>query len=166
MKKNTLKKDMIVVLAILAFAVLTGTQPAAAAKAPVGKTYYVISVGVATDQFEAYQLDAGCLRFTRTELCDSAGECGAWWRIQEEKRAKKQWQVGFEFDIVDDETGLPVKMNGVGRIDARGSRSSIAGAAHGVELTSGEVINFSIAGRAVSAARCEQLAADFAASQQ
>ena len=89
-----------------------------------------------------------------------------WWWIPDAKQLKKQWQVGFEFELIDDETGLPIKISGVGRIDARGPKSSIGGAAHGVESISGTMINFALAGRAVGEARCEQLVADFASARQ
>ena len=151
------------VMAALALALVA--QPADAAKAPTGKTYFVVTIGVATDEHEAYELDAGCIRFTRDEICDTDGDCGDWWRIEEETRLRKQWQVGFEFELIDDETGLPVEIYGIGRVDSRGPRSSLAAAAHGVEPTSGEIINFAIAGRAVGRARCERLVADFVASR-
>lgn len=151
---------------ILAVAFLLGAvAPAAnAAKAPIGKTYFVVTIGVASDESEAYELGAGCIRFTRASICDP-DDCGTWWWIKEEKKAKKQWMVGYEFDLIDDETGLPVTINGIGRIDSRGPKSSLAGAAHGVEQISGEIINFAIAGRAVGAARCEQLVAEFEESR-
>ena len=148
------------------FALWLAAEPAAAAKAPVGKTYFLISLGMATDEFEAYQLDVGCVRFTRDEMCDSGADCGPWWRIDEADRAKQQWRVGFEFEMIDDETGLPIRINGTGRVDSRGKRSSIAGAGHAVEMTTGRIINFAMAGRAVGRARCERLVADYAAGQQ
>ena len=86
--------------------------------------------------------------------------------MREELSLRQQWQVGFEFELTDDETGLPIKINGVGRIDSRGAKSAIAGAAHGVELTTGETINFALAGRAVGAARCEQMERDYLNAQQ
>ncbi len=151
---------------VLAVAVLTTAQEAGAAKAPVGKTYFVVSLGVATDEGEAYEISAGCVRFDRSEICETDGDCGRWWRIKEERKANKQWAVGFEFNLIDDETGLPVKIEGTGRIDSRGPRSSIAGAAHGMEPSSDVMINFALAGRAVGELRCEQLVADFEAARQ
>ncbi len=153
-------------LAVLVVGFLVTGEPASAAKAPVGKTYFVVSLGNASDQSQAYELDAGCLRFTRDELCETDGDCGTWWRLEEQNRPKKQWAVGFEFELIDDETGLPVKIEGVGRVDSRGPKSAIAGATHAFEPTSGVTINFALAGRAVGEARCEQLVADFEASQQ
>ena len=151
------------VLATAFAMMLAGTIPAPAAKAPIGKSYFVVTLGVATDDAEGYALDAGCVRFTRTRICDSDNDCGTWWWMEGAAQARKQWQIGFEFQLIDDETGLPVEIHGVGRVDARGPRSSIAAAAHGIEPTSGERINFALAGRAVGSIRCQQLVADFLA---
>jgi hypothetical protein len=153
-------------LLALVAAVLMTAQTAGAAKAPSGKTYFVVSLGVATDESEAYEVSAGCVRFDRSEICEMDGDCGSWWRIEEGRKANKQWAVGFEFDLIDEETGLPVKIEGTGRVDSRGPRSSIAGAAHGMEPASGVRINFALAGRAVGQMRCEQLVAEFEAARQ
>lgn len=159
-------KALVASFAVMALALVAVAQPAGAAKAPAGKTYFVVSVGVASDPSEAYEVDVGCVRFSRTEICDTDGDCGSWWRMREEVPLRQQWQVGFEFELIDDETSLPIRINGIGRIDSRGAKSAIAGAAHGVELTSGETINFALAGRAVGAARCERMARDYLNAQR
>jgi hypothetical protein len=152
--------------ALLVIGCLMTVQPVKAAKAPVGKTYFIVSLGNSGEPDEAYELDAGCLRFTRDELCEMDGDCGRWWRIAEGKKLKKQAAVGFVFELIDDASGLPVRIDGMGRLDSRGPRSSIAGAAHAVEPTSGVMVNMAIAGRAVGEARCERLVADFEAARQ
>lgn len=164
-RSSRLKKTPVpVMLAALLVALLASAEPASAAKTPVGKTYFVVSLGLSSDPAEIYQPDVGCLQFTRTEVCDRDGDCGRWWRIEEE-RQPRQWGVRFEFDLIDDQTGQPIRLEGQGRVDARGPRSSIAAAAHGQDENSGVTINFALAGRAVSLARCEQLVADFEAAR-
>jgi hypothetical protein len=155
-------------IAALTISTLIEVQAAAAAPPPVGKTYFILSLGMASDRAEAYELDAGCLRFTKGGMCEVDevdGDCGDWWYLEDEPRARKQKAMGFAFDLFDDETGLPIRIEGRGRIDSRGPRSSIGGVGEAVETTSGVKINFAIAGRAVGAARCERLVADFTAAQ-
>ena len=152
------------VLMILGIALLAATA-ATAAKAPGGKTYFIVSLGVATDDFEAYDLDVGCITFTDTEICQASGgseDCGSWRRSSSGKQTKKEMSFVFEFSLIDDETGLPVEIEGQARIDTRGRKSSIGGVAQALEPISGTKINFAMAGRAVGAARCARLVEDFA----
>ena len=146
---------------LLVIAALAAPQPTTAAEPPTNRTYFIVALGVATDVFEAYQIDVGCLRFTRDELCDTGDDCGAWWYIEDESRTPRQWAAGFEFELIDDETGLPVDVEGRGRIDGRGPKSSFAAVATGVETTSGETINFAIAGRAVGPQKCRRLVNEY-----
>lgn len=136
-----------------------------AAKAPAGKTFFVVSLGMATDASEAYQVDVGCLSFTRTQICDDAGagDCGEWWGTDEGVRTRKQRSLAFEFTLIDDETGMLVEMDGTGRIDTRGPRSSIAGVARAMEPNSGVDINVAFAGRAVGSEKCRRLVDEFEA---
>ena len=166
---KTLVLSRKIALASAAFLVIAGllaVAPAKAAGAPVGRTYFVVSLGVAFDSSEAYEIDAGSLHFTRNELCETDGDCGVWWRIEDPNHLARQSAAGFQFDLTDDETGLPVRIEGRGRIDARGPKSSIAAVAQGIEPASGVTINFALAGRAVGARKCERLAAQFAADQE
>jgi hypothetical protein len=162
--KHTIRTTALV-LSILGVAFLAATA-ATAAKVPEGRTYFVVSIGVATDEFEAYELDAGCLTFTATEICDNdevAEDCGTWRPTSRGKQTRKQKSFEFEFSLIDDETGLPVEIEGQGRIDTRGRKSSIGGVAQGLEPISGVKINFAMAGRAVGAARCARLVEEFEA---
>ena len=146
---------------LLAVGLLFAATPGEAAAPPLGRTYFVLSLGVATDGGEAYEIDAGCLTFTRTAVCETDGDCGSWWRIDEETRLPRQSVAGFEFDLTDDETGLPVRIEGRGRIDARGPKSSLAAVGYGIETASGTTINFAIAGRSVGAQKCRRLVREF-----
>jgi len=152
-------------MAIVLASFLGAAAPAQAAKAPAGKTYFIVSLGMATEATEAYELDVGCLTFTRTQICEDAGEgdCGDWWGTDEGVQTRKQRSLAFEFSLIDDETGLPVEIDGTGRIDTRGPRSSVAGVARAQEPTSGVDINVAFAGRAVGNQRCQRLVDDFQA---
>lgn len=165
MKKRTYSQATTLALtALFAVALVAATQPLSAAQPPVNRTYFIVALGVATDAAEVYQLDVGCLTFTRSELCDADGDCGVWWRLEDEVRTPRQWATGFEFFLTDDETGLPIHVIGRGRIDGRGPKSSLAAVAHGVEATSGTTINFAVAGRAVGPRKCERLVAEYEAN--
>lgn len=161
------KKTFLAIATVLGIGVLLAAQPATAAP-PVGRTYFVVSLGVGAgaDASGAYDVDAGCLRFGRDEVCETDGDCGIWWPIEGERRARRQMAAGFEFFLTDDETGLTLHILGRGRIDSRGPRSSLAAVAHAVEPTSGVTINFAIAGRAVGPGRCERLEAEFLANRE
>jgi hypothetical protein len=165
MKRTGIKKPRLLASVGVAMLVVGPFAAApAAAKPPVGKTYFVVSLGLAADAQQAYALDVGCLRFTGSEICDTGGDCGSWWMMEEAERAPKQLALGYEFAIVDDETGQPVTIEGVGRVDSRGAKSAFSGVARGVDETSGAQINFAVAGRAVGAARCRRLVAEFEAA--
>lgn len=130
---------------------------AGAAKPPVGRTYFVVSIGVATDASEAYDEAARCLTFTRTEVCD-ATSCGTWRRVASPDKGKKQGSIEFQFVLVDDETGEPLEIAGRADVDSRGRKSALGGAATGRESATGRVINIALGGRAVGTAACQRLA--------
>jgi len=168
MKRNinpTRRLDLMIGV-LMAVSMLATAVPSSAATPPVGRTYFVVSLGLATDRAEAYEMGAGCLSFTRDEMCDTDGACGEWWLIEEGEVSRGQWLAGFDLSVIDDESGLPVEIVGAGRIDIRGPRSSFAAAAHGIEPTSGAKINFAVAGREVGANRCRRLVAAFPAARQ
>ena len=67
----------------------------------------------------------------------------------------------FLFTIVDDETGAVIEIEGEARIEARGRRSTIAGAAFAKEPVTGTRINFGFVGRQVPPAQCLELVEEF-----
>lgn len=165
MKSNhETSRALVTVMALFLASTVTGAA-AHAAKAPIGKTYFVASLGMATDASEAYEVGVGCLTFTRTQVCDEAGEgdCGDWWGTDEGVQTRKQRALAFEFILIDDETGMPVEIDGTGRIDTRGPRSSLAGVARAREPESEVAINVAFAGRAVGAEKCRRLVEEFEA---
>jgi hypothetical protein len=153
------------ILALFVAVALLAATPAGAAKAPIGKTYFVVSIGLSTEAPEAYVPDVGCIRFTRDQLCESDGTCGDWRPTEDVERAPKQSPFAYEFEFIDDETGELITVEGVGRIDMRGPKSSIAAVGMAIEPTSGIKLNFAIAGRAVGPARCQQLVEDFVSGE-
>lgn len=143
--------------------VLASASPASAAKPPVGRTYFVISIGTERAEGAEYEMGAGCVSFTATEFCQE-DECGSWSRTTTDVQTPKQTSFTFEVTVTDDETGLPVDVDGEGRIDLRGRKDALAGAASGLDSASGEKINFAFAGRSVGPARCTQLVEEFEAA--
>ena len=136
---------------------LLAPTTAAAAKPPIGRTYFVVSMGVATD---AYEEAARCLTFTRTEICDDTG-CGSWRRLASPDKGRKQGSIEFELVLIDDETGEPLAITGRADLDRRGRKSSIGGAATGREPATGRPINIALGGRAVGAATCSRLVDEY-----
>lgn len=144
---------------IAAGLVLLAATAASAARPPAGRTYFVVSIGVATDRSEAYEVDVGCVQFSDDEFCEADGACGAWFRTTAGLQTLKQSSIGFEYTLIDDETGATVQVDGQGRVDDRGAKSSMGAVARGLEPGSGSKINFAFAARAVSPARCLELVA-------
>ncbi len=140
---------------------LLAAAPAAAGPPPAGKTYFVASIGLATDNSEAYEISAGCLRFTEDAVCDMSSDCGEWEVTSWGEPGPQQGGGTFFFTIVDDETGALIEIEGEARIEARGRRSTIAGAAYAIEPTTGTRINFGFVGRQVPRAQCLDLVEEF-----
>ncbi len=146
---STLKIAAVLLIALFV------SSAATAAKPPAGRTYFVVSIGVASDASEAYEEGFGCLEFTRTEVC-SGDDCGSWSRLDTDKD-KGQGSFVFEFELTDDGTGELIEVTGQAEIDGRGRKSAIGGTAIGLAPESGRKINMALSGRAVRAARCPQL---------
>ncbi len=138
---------------------LLAATAASAARPPDGRTYFVVSLGVASDRSEAYEVDVGCVQFSDDEFCEDDGACGTWFRTTAGLQTLKQSSIGFEYTLIDDETGATVQIDGQGRVDDRGAKSSMGAVARGLEAGSSSKINFAFAARAVSPARCLELVA-------
>ena len=147
---------LIAVASILLVTTAVGADPP-----PTDRTYFVASLGLATDRDEAYEIGVGCLRFTATGLCDMDGDCGEWQLDTWGEPGPRQGSGSFSMDLVDEETGLVIQIDGTARIDARGPKSTIAGAARAMEPTSGLEINFGFVGRHVPQGRCARLVEDY-----
>ena len=127
---------------------------------PSGRTYFTTVLGLANNIDESYQIDVVCIRFTEDQLCVSGVDCGSWELSEWGEPGVKQGEFLFEFNFVDDESGLPISMRGVARVDARGRRSTIAGAAHASDAL-GTILNLGFAGRQVPPRQCERLVEEF-----
>ena len=146
------------VATLLCIVVSAGT--AAAELPPSGRTYFATILGLANNMDESYEIDVACFRFTEDQLCVSGVDCGKWELSGWGEFGVKQGEFVFEFNFVDDESGLPIGMRGVARIDARGRRSTIAGAAHATDSL-GTILNLGFAGRQVPPRQCERLVEEF-----
>jgi len=115
---------------------------------PAGRTYYTVIVGTGETITD---LTSDCLSFDATEFCTSDGTCGSWSVTSAENK-----MTGFDFSIVLlDEDGVAVDVEGRGRVDFKGPRSSVGAAARA--SAQGAQINFSLAGRSLGKAQCLNL---------
>lgn len=140
-------------------AIATADQPLAGSP-PSGRTYFASLLGLATDIDEAYELDVACIRFTDDQICAPGEVCGDWELTEWGEPGTKQGEGSFRIDILDDEIGNPIVINGVARVDSRGRRSTIAAAAHARD-SQGRVFNFGFVGRQVPPAKCRRLVESF-----
>jgi len=147
----TVARCLVFAAAMLTAAVAMADPP------PVGRTYFVATVGLAGDISEPYDLSVGCLEFTESEICVVGGDCGTWQTESWGDPGPRQGAGRFMIQITDDETGLAIDIAGEARIDARGKKSTIAGAAHAIEPMIGLELNFGFVGRHVPQARCLRL---------
>ncbi|MEJ2084788.1 MAG: hypothetical protein P8Y44_03820 [Acidobacteriota bacterium] len=127
---------------------------------PNGRSYFTTVLGLANTFDQSYQINVVCIRFTDDQLCVSDADCGTWELSQWGEPGVKQGEFEFEFNFIDDESGTPISMRGIARIDARGRRSTIAGAAHATDAL-GALINLGFAGRQVPPRQCERLVEEF-----
>lgn len=145
-------------LVALCFYLLLSPQPSAAKPPPPeGRTYFTVSMGLGVVFHGADELTLvpGCLRFTRDQICDLAGDCnGTWARSFGGVQTRKQ--TSFTFVFFDDGVEL---FNGNARVDRRGRKHTFAAAA--TILFEGERNNFGMIGRPVKPDRCQELVEQF-----
>ena len=126
--------------------------------APEDRTYFIQVMGLQEDPFA---VEADCLTFSATEACTLGGQtCLSWQRVQEGLQSRQQ--SGFSLSATLDDDGLLIALSAQGRVDTRGSKSSIsaAGAATALDLK----MNFAFSGRQVSRGRCRQLVEELQSS--
>ena len=121
-----------------------------AARPPIGKTYFTVLVGVAAP----YDISTACFEFGTNDICSTDGDsCGSWLRTDAQGK-----RTGFTFDMsLLDDANL-VRLQGEGRVDTFGRKSSIGGT--GRISGAGPIYNYSFAGREMPKARCQQMLAD------
>jgi len=133
-------------LLFLASSLLVTAVPAWTAAPPADRTYFGVTLGGE----QPYSWQSGCLVITESEFCITEGYCGAWHRTEP---AGKQSAFAFELDY--EMEGIPVRLEGTGRVDGRGKGDA---ASVVVQARIGETVtNFGVAGRSTSADNCERL---------
>ena len=149
-------------VALLAMVILPLTTPAASAQQPVpeGRVYFTLFEGLGDTP---YEVSADCLEFRATELClDDDSDCLEWNRTDGGVQTRRQ--ASFEFRAEFEQEGMLLVLDGQGRADDRGRRSSIAavGRIRAPEL--GARINIAFSGRETSLAECQDLVEEFEAA--
>lgn len=144
------------IVCFLVGSIVLSTAPAQAAKPPVpeGRTYFVVIMGLGDTPYEQ---EADCFTFDADEVC-ATDVCLTWRRVEAPGQTRKQTAFEMEGEIDDD--GLLIDVEGQGRAENRGQRSTIAVAARAAAL--GQKLNFGITGREVGASGCQSLLEDFA----
>lgn len=154
-----MKQPIPIQLLVLLSVVLAGSTAVAGAQAPQDRTYFVYLMGLNDDP---YEVDADCLTFNATQACSIDDEfCLTWQRTEGGLQTRKE--SGFSFTAEIDEEGLVITLEGQGRLDTHGRKSSISISAHASAL--GQKLNFIAAGRQVRRNRCGQLVEDFYGAQ-
>lgn len=125
---------------------------------PEGKTYFTLVLGLAED-FEPF---ATCVEFDRDQICAGEEVCGRWTRTLGGVQSRRETSFSYLIEFVN-EDGLPGELEGQGRVDDRGPRSTIG--AVGRLRIDGQTLNFGFVGQPVKAGRCPELVAEFQATQ-
>lgn len=154
-----MKRSISILLLILCATLITGSSAMAKGPAPEGRTYFIYVMGLNDDP---YQADADCLAFDATQACSVDDQvCLAWQRAARGLQTNRESGFSIAAQLNDD--GLIITMEGQGRVNSRGRKSSIAVAARAEAL--GFDFNFIIAGRQVGAGRCLRMVEDFYEAQ-
>jgi len=148
----------ILLLTVLAMLLLSPTAMARN-PAPEGRTYFIFIMGLEDDP---YGIEADCLTFGANQACTPEGDiCLDWQRTQGGVQTNKEG--GFALHTQFDQEGLIIRMEGQGRIDSRGRKSSLSAVARAAALD--VQLNFTFAGRQVKRSQCLRLAEEFRAQQ-
>jgi hypothetical protein len=137
--------------------------PASAAKAPQGKTYFVVTLGLDEGGGGPFGVGAGCLRFASGGgfYCERGALCGSWERVTGAGQTSQQTAFKVELQMEDDETGNPIFVDGFGRVDDRGPMHTISIVAQAREPVSGYRMNFGFVGKPTKWNRCASLVEEF-----
>jgi hypothetical protein len=133
---------------------MTASSAMAKAPAPEGRTYFIQVMGL--DE-TPYEVGADCLTFGATEACSLAGTCLRWERLESPQGSRKESGFTLVGEVEDD--GLSITLEGQGRVNSRGAKSSIAVASRASAL--GVQLNFAFLGRQAGLSRCIQLVEEF-----
>ena len=122
--------------------------------APEGRTYFIQLIGL---EELPYQVSADCLTFGATEACSLNGTCLSWERTEEAGSSSKESGFSLFGELEDD--SVPIILDGRGRVNSRGGKSSIAVASRASAM--GARLNFAFSGRQVGRTRCTELVEEF-----
>ena len=144
---------------ILLLTLITGLlmSPSLMAKGPPpdGRTYIVFVMGLGDDPLSP---EGDCLTFDATRACTlDNGTCLDWRRTEGGLQTPNESGFSLATEIEDD--GLTIVMEGQGRIDSRGPKSSISAAVHATALD--VQLNFAFTGRQTSRNKCRRRIEDF-----
>ena len=124
---------------------------------PQGRTYFILVMGLGEDP---YSPEADCLTFDATQACTlDGGTCLDWQRLEGQTQSDRE--VAFALSTQFEEDGITITIEGQGRVDSRGARSSISYVAQARALD--QKMNFGFSGRQIGPSRCMQMVADFQA---
>ncbi len=153
-----MRRPISILLLILCAMLLTSTTAMARSPAPEGRTYFIYVMGLNDDP---YEVDADCLAFDETLACSLNQNCLSWQRADGGLQTNNESGFLLVGDLDDD--GLIVTMEGQGRVNSRGRRSSISVVTRASAL--GFQLNFAMAGRDVGRSRCRRMVEDFYEAQ-
>ena len=154
-----MKRPTAILILTLCAMLLTGSSAMAGAPAPEGNTYFIYVIGLEDDPYEA---SADCLIFDATHACTLDDQvCLTWQRTEGGLQYNKESGLSFAAEIDDD--GLIITVEGQGRVDSRGRRSSISVVGRVAALD--VQMNFAFAGRQVGRNRCLRMVEDFFEAQ-
>jgi len=133
----------------VAAAMALSATAADAAKVPVGRTYLTSAIGLES----AYGVSQQCFEFHDQKLCSVDGSiCGSW------ERQGAGHQLGLDFELTALVDGELMLLEGSGRIEGAGQKSSLAGTGFFHELEgNGRGVNFAFAAREVGKEQCLEL---------
>ena len=149
-----MKQPTSVLLLTLCAMLITGSTAMARGPAPEGRTYFIYVMGLGDDP---YEVGAECLTFDAVLACSLNQNCLNWERAEGGLQTNKE--SGFSVAAELDDDGLIIAMEGQGRVNSRGRRSSISVVARASAL--GAQLNYVIAGREVGRGRCRRMVEDF-----
>ena len=154
-----MKKILSILLLILGAMLLTGSTTMARGLPPEGRTYFVYVMGLNDDPYEA---SADCLEFDEDQACSLDDQfCLRWQETEGGLRTNKAFGISFAAEI--DSDGVLITMEGQGRVESRGRRSSISAVGRAAAL--GVQLNFVFSGREVGRRKCQSMVEDFFEAQ-
>jgi len=141
-------------LLVLAAVLALGATAADAARPPIGRTYFTSALGLEA----AYALDQQCFEFFEDKLCSVDGLiCGSWQRAG-------GGELGFAFDLNALVEGELMQLEGLGRLETSGSKSSLAGTgSYRSAAANKRGVNFAFAAREIGKEQCLALLEENAA---